>query len=200
MIDELKGIVDKKTLNHALIFVGGIGFRINMSINSLTSLPKKGNEAHIFTYLHVREDIMDLYGFINQREKNTFHLLISISGIGPKLAITILSGIDSVKLKDRVISGDVAALMSVPGVGSKTAKRIIVELKEKFIKSEDYHLGFDDGNGDYTQLFNDLLHSLISLGYKQNHAKDVCLAIEKKGEMEGQLEVVIKKALKLLVS
>ena len=145
-----------------------------MSINGLESLPSNGNEVHILTHLHVREDILDLYGFTDSKERNTFSLLISISGIGPKLALTILSGIDPSELKDRIINGDVAALTSVPGVGPKTAKRIIIELKEKFIKSDDSSLGFDEEIGQKSELFKDVINALVLLGYKQNHAKKAC--------------------------
>ena len=139
MIDQLKGTVQEKTHTHAVIIVNGVGYKVMMSINGLESLSKDGSDVHVLTYLHVREDMMDLYGFADRKERNTFHLLISISGIGPKLALTILSGIDPSKLKDRIIAGDVTALTAVPGVGAKTAKRIIVELKEKFIKTDDFH-------------------------------------------------------------
>ena len=171
-----------------------------MSINGLESLSSIGDEVNILTYLYVREDILDLYGFIDPIERNTFNLLISISGIGPKLALTILSGINPKQLKERVVSGDVAALTSVPGVGSKTAKRIIIELKEKFIKSDDSSLGFDDKNVHSTELFKDVVNALVSLGYKQNYAKEACRDLEEKGQMDGEIEVVIKKALKLLMS
>ena len=200
MINELKGILEKKTLTHAIIFVGGVGYKLKMSINGLESLPSNGNEVHILTHLHVREDILDLYGFTDSKERNTFSLLISISGIGPKLALTILSGIDPTELKDRIINGDVAALTSVPGVGPKTAKRIIIELKEKFIKSDDSSLGFDEEIGQNSELFKDVINALVLLGYKQNHAKKACRDLEENGEMDGQIEVVIKKALKLLMS
>ena len=200
MIDKLKGVLDKKSTTYAVIFVGGVGYKIKMSINGLESLPSIGNKVNILTYLYVREDILDLYGFIDPIERNTFNLLISISGIGPKLALTILSGINPKQLKERVISGDVAALTSVPGVGSKTAKRIIIELKEKFIKSDDSSLGFDDMNVHSSELFKDVVNALVSLGYKQNYAKEACRDLEEKGQMDGEIEVVIKKALKLLMS
>jgi len=200
MINELKGILEKKSLTHAIIFVGGVGYKLKMSINGLESLPSNGNEVHILTHLHVREDILDLYGFTDSKERNTFSLLISISGIGPKLALTILSGIDPSDLKDRIINGDVAALTSVPGVGPKTAKRIIIELKETFIKSDDSSLGFDEEIGQKSELFKDVINALVLLGYKQNHAKKACRDLKEKGEMDGQIEVVIKKALKLLMS
>ena len=200
MIDKLKGVLDKKSTTYAVIFVGGVGYKLKMSINGLESLPNIGDEVNILTYLYVREDILDLYGFIDPIERNTFNLLISISGIGPKLALTILSGINPKQLKERVISGDVAALTSIPGVGSKTAKRIIIELKEKFIKSDDSSLGFDDKNVQSTELFKDVVNALVSLGYKQNYAKEACRDLEEKGQMDGEIEVVIKKALKLLMS
>ena len=127
-------------------------------------------------------------------------MLITISGIGPKLALTILSGINPKQLKERVISGDLAALTSVPGVGSKTAKRIIIELKEKFIKSDDTSLGFDEMKVHGSELFNDVINALVSLGFKQKSAKEACNNLEEKGQMDGEIEVVIKKALKLLMS
>ncbi len=200
MIDQLKGIVEQKTLKYAVLFVKGVGYKLTMSINGLESLPPKGKEAHVLTYLHVREDILNLYGFADEKERNVFHLLISISGIGPKLALTILSGIEPSRLKDRVIAGDVVALTTVPGVGTKTAKRIIVELKEKFIKTSDDSLGFEEGEGSGSQLFRDVVNALTSLGYKSNHAKNACKELEKKGELSGELESVIKKALKQLMS
>jgi Holliday junction DNA helicase RuvA len=200
MIDQLHGLVEKKTATHAVIFVNGIGYKVMMSINGLESLPAKGGDAIVLTYLHVREDILNLYGFVDEKERNVFHLLTSISGIGPKLALTILSGIEPSRLKDRVIAGDVVALTSVPGVGPKTAKRIIVELKEKFIKTDDDSLGFDEGEGLGTQIFRDVVIALTSLGYKPNHAKKACSELEKNGELTGELESVIKKALKQLMS
>ena len=200
MIDQLKGTVQEKTHTHAVIIVNGVGYKVMMSINGLESLSKDGSDVHVLTYLHVREDMMDLYGFADRKERNTFHLLISISGIGPKLALTILSGIDPLKLKDRIVAGDVTALTAIPGVGAKTAKRIIVELKEKFIKTNDSSLGFDDGDGQHSQLFTDAVNALISLGYKSNHAKKACTELEQTSELKGELESVIKKALKQLMA
>lgn len=200
MIDQLHGLVEKKTPTHAIIFVNGIGYKVMMSINGLESLPGKGQDTVVLTYLHVREDMLDLYGFKDERERNTFHLLISISGIGPKLALTILSGIEPSQLRDRVVAGDVASLTMVPGVGPKTAKRIIIELKEKFIQTDDESLGFEEGDISDSHLFNDVVNALISLGYKQNQAKNACKELEKNGELSGELESVIKKALKQLMS
>ena len=200
MIDQIKGLIIHKSLSHVVLMAGNIGFRINMSINGIESIQGKDKEIKLLTYLHVREDILDLYGFIDLDERETFHLLISISGIGPKLALTILSGIEPKKLKSRIIDGDVEALTRIPGVGGKTAKRIIVELKEKFIKSNEKSLGFDDLNNKNSKIYTDVINALTSLGYKKNQVQKVCSELENKGDLDGDLEVVIKKALSLLIS
>ncbi|MEC8915792.1 MAG: Holliday junction branch migration protein RuvA [Candidatus Neomarinimicrobiota bacterium] len=200
MIENIKGIVEKKTPAYVVMNANGIGIKISMSINGLEAVPPKGNDAIILTYLHVREDMLDLYGFATERERHTFMQLINISGIGPKLALTILSGINPDKLKDRVVAGDVASLTSVPGVGAKTAKRIIVELKEKFVKMDEDSLGFEEEDTVESILFRDALNALISLGYKSRYARKVLQDLDKNGELRGELESVIKKALSQLVS
>tara|TARA_Y100000590_G_scaffold414186_1_gene510848 strand:+ start:5565 stop:6170 length:606 start_codon:yes stop_codon:yes gene_type:complete len=201
MIENIKGLIEKKTSAFVVMDVNGIGIKILMSINGLEALPPKGNDALILTYLHVREDMLDLYGFVTERERHTFMQLINISGIGPKLALTILSGINPDKLKDRIVAGDVASLTSVPGVGAKTAKRIIIELKEKFIKIDDEDsLGFKDELIGESILFRDTLNALTSLGYKSRYARKVLDDLDNNGELRGELESVIKKALSQLVS
>ena len=114
--------------------------------------------------------------------------------------MTILSGIQPSKLKNRVINGDVAALTSVQGVGNKTAKRIIIELKEKFTKSDDSSIGINDLDISDTKIFKDVVNALESLGYKKTHAINACKKLQKNDELNGELESVIKKALKLLMS
>ena len=199
MINSLKGKVITKHTAHIVMSVGAVGFKINMSLNGIKALPSNDKEIQLFTYLHVREDLLDLYGFPDLNEKKSFILLTSINGIGPKLALTILSGIQSEKLKERVINGDISALTSVPGVGLKTAKRIIIELKEKFIKSNETSLGFDEFDDSESQIFKDTVNALVSLGYKKNHASNVCKDLQKNNELDGELELIIKKALKLLI-
>ena len=139
------------------------------------------------------------YGFHTAKERETFLQLIGIRGIGPKLALTILSGIIPDKLRDRVIAGDVAALTAVPGVGAKTAKRIIVELKEKFTKTYEDSLGFEERDETISGLYRDALNALTALGYKQQQSNQALEQVEKSGELEGELEAVIKKALKHLM-
>ncbi len=200
MIDQIRGKISKKYLSHLVLLAGNIGYRINMSTNSIQSMPKTGEEITILTHLHVREDLLDLYGFIDVEEKNTFHLLISISGVGPKLALTILSGVEPKDLKLSIINGDIKALTRIPGVGMKTAKRMIVELKEKFVGNQDSSIEFMDYDKSQSAIFEDAVNALVLLGYKKNHVEGVCVELEKKGDLGSDLELVIKKALKLLTS
>ena len=199
MIERVKGLIEKKGSNSVILAVNGIGLEVNMSINALESLPPIGKEIQILTFLNVREDLLELYGFVSRLERQTFLLLISISGIGPKLALTILSGISTDNLKDSIIAGDVPSLTRIAGVGSKTAKRIIIELKEKFITIGRDQLGIAEEK-QISSLFRDVVNALVALGYKENHAKNICSELEKDGLMQGRLEKVIKLALGRLMS
>tara|TARA_B100001250_G_scaffold391323_1_gene392068 strand:- start:492 stop:1082 length:591 start_codon:yes stop_codon:yes gene_type:complete len=195
MIDHIKGVIDRKDISSAVISINGIGYKVIMSINSLEKLPELNNEVQLLAYLHVREDVLDLYGFINEDERDIFHLLLSINGIGPKLAITILSGIKPIQLQTCIIEADVTRLTKIPGVGSKTAKRMILELKEKFEVSDKSGLKFIDSDGS-SQLIEDVVSSLVALGYKIENAKKICKKLQQKGELVGELETIIKKALR----
>ena len=143
MIYQLSGSLISRHKDFVVIKVGGFGIKVASTANTINAL-KLNKEIQLYTYLHVREDALDLYGFYSTIERDIFLLLIGISGIGPKLGVTILSGILPDELKEKVITGDIGALTSIPGVGAKTAKRIIIELKDKFIKIEDENLGFND--------------------------------------------------------
>ena len=199
MIDQIHGMILKKTPNYAVLETGGVGLKVLSTINTLEAMPAKGKKTLLLTYLHVRDDVLDLYGFQTSRERETFLQLIGISGIGPKLALTILSGISPDKLRNRVIAGDVAAMTAVPGVGVKTAKRIIVELKEKFTKADNDSLGFEELDQTMSGLYWDALNALTALGYKQKHSNQALDKIKQSGELKGELESVIKQALQHLM-
>lgn len=199
MIDQIHGMILKKTPNYAVLETGGVGLKVLSTINTLEAMPAKGKKTLLLTYLHVRDDVLDLYGFQTSRERETFLQLIGISGIGPKLALTILSGISPDKLRNRVIEGDVAAMTAVPGVGAKTAKRIIVELKEKFTKADNDSLGFEELDQTVSGLYRDALNALTALGYKHKHSNQALDKIKQSGELKGELESVIKKALQHLM-
>ena len=199
MIDQIHGMILKKTPNYAVLEAGGVGLKVLSTINTLEAMPAKGKKTLLLTYLHVRDDVLDLYGFQTSRERETFLQLIGISGIGPKLALTILSGISPDKLRNRVIEGDVAAMTAIPGVGAKTAKRIIVELKEKFTKADNDSLGFEELDQTVSGLYRDALNALTSLGYKHKHSNQALDKIKQSGELKGELESIIKKALQHLM-
>jgi len=199
MIDQIHGMILKKTPNYAVLETGGVGLKVLSTINTLEAMPAKGKKTLLLTYLHVRDDVLDLYGFQTSKERETFLQLIGISGIGPKLALTILSGISPDKLRNRVIEGDVAAMTAVPGVGAKTAKRIIVELKEKFTKADNDSLGFEELDQTIAGLYRDALNALTALGYKQKYSNQALDKIKQSGELKGELESVIKKALQHLM-
>ena len=196
MIYQVSGNLIAKHKDFVVIEVSGIGYAIKSTTNTINTI-KLEQKILLHTYLHVREDALDLYGFHSTLEREVFLLLIGISGIGPKLAITILSGILPDELKDKIISGDIASLTSIPGVGAKTAKRIIVELKDKFTKIEEGSLGFSDKLN--SKLYDDTLNALLSLGYSSQQSKQVLDHIANgKDDNKRNIETIIKAALKRL--
>ena len=196
MIYQVSGNLIAKHKDFVVIEVSGIGFKITSTTNTINTI-KLEQKILLHTYLHVREDALDLYGFHSTLEREVFLLLIGISGIGPKLAITILSGVLPDELKDKIISGDIASLTSIPGVGAKTAKRIIVELKDKFTKIEEGSLGFSDKLN--SKLYDDALNALLSLGYSSQQSKQVLDHIANgKDDNKQNIETIIKTALKRL--
>ena len=196
MIYQVSGNPIAKHKDFVVIEISGIGYKIKSTTNTINTI-KLEQKILLHTYLHVREDALDLYGFHSTLEREVFLLLIGISGIGPKLAITILSGILPDELKDKIISGDIASLTSIPGVGAKTAKRIIVELKDKFTKIEEGSLGFSDKLN--SKLYDDALNALLSLGYSSQQSKQVLDHIANgKDDNKKNIETIIKTALKRL--
>ena len=144
--------------------------------------------------MHVREDILDLYGFYSEEERDIFIKLINVSGIGPRSAITILSGATPKDFKNRIISEDVKSLTVIPGIGPKTAKRIILELKEKFI-GEDVDISNLLGAEQTNDEIKDVVQALLSLGYKRGQINEALKKLKENDTLEGSLEEIIKKAL-----
>jgi Holliday junction DNA helicase RuvA len=131
MIAFVTGTVASRAADHCVLVVGGVGLKLLMSTQSLASLPSEGDEITVFTHLHVREDELTLFGFENEAEKSAFELLIGVSGVGPKVAMSVLSVLSASDLAAAMAREDVALVTSVPGVGKKTAQRIIIELGDK---------------------------------------------------------------------
>jgi Holliday junction DNA helicase RuvA len=173
MIHFLEGKIEVKEPNLLVLNVNNLGFECTITLYTYEKLPPKGSLCRIHTYMHVREDILQLYGFIEPKERKMFDKLISLSGIGPKQAINILSGIRYDQMMEYIIQGDVAAVKRAPGVGDKTARRIILELKDKI---SDEEVTFIAGASAHTKLSNhikDAVLALESLGYKKTHVQSI---------------------------
>jgi len=198
MIDFISGKIVGKNPTFSVVDVNGIGYSINTSLYTYEKLPEVGENVTIKTYLHVREDILQLYGFSEEKERNIFLGLISVSGIGPKQAQTILSGIPINDLALAISEGNIDRLTSISGVGKKTAQRLVVELKEKFktlglIKDTDEA---EDKIYQMTSLEQEALMALVSLGYRRQTA-EIAIAKIRKTEKLLSVEELIKKVLQV---
>ena len=165
MIVQITGILKSKNINELIIEANGIGYLCNISMNTFNQLPQLEESMTILTFLHIMENKHTLYGFIDNDERQLFNLLISVSGIGPKIAIQLLSKTDNKQMSNMIISGDVKMLSSLPGIGPKTAQRLIVELKDKFTITDYDSIPIDDSLSKNQQ---DAYNALLTLGYKSN--------------------------------
>ena len=198
MIDSIKGTLVKKNPTSVIIDIGGIRLGIPITLATFEKIPDPNHAVELLTYLHVREDIMELYGFYDDHERNVFMQLNSISGIGPRSAMNILSGTNPIEFKKKIIDSDVASLTSIPGIGTKTAKRIIVELKDKFTDQDTgSDLDFLLESSDKDKM-DDVTKVLISLGYKPGAINQVIKKLVAKDGLDENIEDIIKGALKLL--
>jgi len=198
MYHYLNGKIAEKTPTAVILDVNGIGYEVRVSLSTFSSLPNLGEAVKLFTHFVVREDAQLLYGFATEEEREAFRLLISISGIGPKLAITLLSGVTLQELKRAIQEKNIPVLTAISGIGQKTAERVMIELKDKIGKAEistGQELIHDASVSD--QMVEDSVSALVSLGYTKQKAKD---AIQKTLKaMLGKkpsVEEIIRAALK----
>jgi len=199
MIAMVRGILAYKSIDHVIIDVGGVGYRLFIPLSTFYSLPEAG-EINLFTHTHVREDALLLYGFLSLEEKNLFGILIGISGIGPKLAINILSHIPVVDLKRAIATGDINRLSGLPGIGKKTAERLVLELKDKVGSTDglEQSTGVNPASGASAgETINDVISALVNLGYKENQARKVLENMELAPGLS--MEETLKGALKVLI-
>ena len=193
MIHSLRGKVKSKSATEVVVDVSGVAFYVVLSVPTADNLPKVGEEVEIRTYLNVREDAMELYGFGDEEELTLFKMLIGISKIGPKVAMGILSGTNPGEFKKRIVAGDVVALTALPGIGPKTAKRIIVELKDKFVVTGDDDMMTLDGK--VPDQFADALATLTALGFHRSDGFRVLSNMQRKDQLSGNVEDIVKIAL-----
>lgn len=170
MIAQLSGTLAYKTPQYVVIDVGGVGYRVFVSLTSFAALPEVGTPLTMLTHTHLREDQLTLFGFTTNEEKQIFQKLIAISGVGPKMALTILSGIPAVELAQAISGQNTSRLQSIPGVGKKTAERITVELKDKLLNLMP-HISPDGTGAKPHRFYDDVLSALINLGYQRAQAE-----------------------------
>jgi len=192
MISYLKGKLVNKSPTEIIIEVNNVGYRVGISLATFERLSNVGKDIKIFTHTYVREDALKLYGFTTKEERQIFLLLIDVKGIGPKLALTILSGVSPNRLKAAIVNEDLGLLTTIAGVGKKTAQRLIVEIKEPLsaILPEEGILGKED----YV-LRNEAVNALVTLGYKRNQSMKAVDRVLPGLAKDATLEELIKKSL-----
>ncbi len=196
MIAYLNGKLVDKAPTEATIDVGGVGYKVNIPLSTFDRLGKKDSSVKILTYLYVREDVQRLYGFASTEEKNLFKLLISVSGIGPKLALTVLSSLSSRELKSAILNEKTGILTSISGVGNKVAGRIIIELREKMAIAPLSEIELA-GVSRSDSLINDAVLALVSLGYKQSTARETIRKTVQRLKGDITLEELTREALRV---
>jgi Holliday junction DNA helicase RuvA len=192
MIGRISGTLAHKAPGEITVDVGGVGYQIFIPLSVFYRLPDLGEKVSLHIHTHLREDALQLFGFLEPEEKQVFLLLNSVAGIGPKLAVTVLSGIPADDLARALKNGDHARLVSIPGVGKKLAERMIVELRDKVISLPAQEVSLGDGS----QLMRDAVSALVNLGYRRPEAENSVREIAKKEG--GTLADVLKEALRRL--
>jgi Holliday junction DNA helicase RuvA len=189
MIAHIRGRLVQKSPTAAVIETGGMGFHILIPVSTFEALGETNEEVFLLTHLHVREDVLQLFGFATQDERDLFLLLVSVNGVGPKLAIGILSGIKTENFRQAVREENAAVLNKIPGVGKKTAERLVVELKDK--------IGSSIPSATMPSLGpiqDEAVRALVSLGYKRTHAEEAIQRILRQ-ESGLSLEALLRKTL-----
>ena len=189
MIAHLRGKLMQKDPARVIVDVNGIGYEVYVPLTTFTALPETGSDVSIDIHTHVREDVIALYGFSTRRERMIFEKLMTISGIGPKLAVTILSGGSVEELVGAIKRSDLARLTAIPGVGKKTAERIILELKDKFQDFTDAAMK--------SGVEADVMSALENLGFSRGIA-DAALKRAIDGDRDPAFDLLFKRALQIL--
>ena len=195
MIAHLRGRLFAKQPGQAIVEAAGVGYDVTISVPTFTALPAEGAEVSLFIHTHVREDTLALYGFLDRNEKRLFERLITVSGVGPKLAVTILSGLNPERTVAAIRAQDHATLTRIPGVGKKLAERLVVELKEKL---EDLAVA-PVAQKALAPAAEDVLSALVNLGYQRPGAqKAIETAIDKDKTAADSVDALFRAALKVI--
>lgn len=200
MIAYLSGKLLEKQANTAIVDVGGVGYEVLIPLTTFYELGDVGSDVQLRIYTHVREDAIQLFGFKTLRERDLYLKLISVQGIGPKSGIAMLSGMSADEIKTAIRSNDLARLTSIPGVGQKTAERLVIELRDKVGESSDAGAALDPASRaslPADAVFEDALSALVNLGYQKNAAEK---ALNKAAEEGTEISVqkLLRKSLQIL--
>ena len=188
MIAHLRGKLIARHPNEVIVETSGVGYDVTISVPTFSELPALGSEVSLHIHTHVREDQIALYGFLRPEEKQLFEKLITVSGIGPKLAITILSGMASDEMTGAIRANDIARLTKIPGIGRKTAERMVLELRDKLPPA---------GSGQVqvvpslSAVQEDVLSALINLGYQRPTAEKALGTVEKNGSFDAMFRAAL---------
>lgn len=200
MIGRLRGVIIEKLPPEIVIDINGIGYEVSMPITCFYALPDCGQEAVIFTHLVVRDDAHLLYGFSGKRERRLFRELIKVNGVGPKLALAILSGMSASQFIEATQQGEIESLVKLPGVGKKTAERLVVEMKDRLsdlgeVDGNDVNLPTLMSDSHYLEnsIASEAISALVALGYKPHEAKRIIKKVNRDG-VDSQ--TLIKEALR----
>jgi Holliday junction DNA helicase RuvA len=188
MIAHLRGKLIARHPNQVIVDAVGVGYDVTISVPTFSELPPAGGEVALHIHTHVREDQIALYGFLRPEEKHLFEKLISVSGIGPKLAITILSGMPTDEMTSAIRGNDVARLTKIPGIGRKTAERMVLELRDKLppIGSDQVHV-----MPSLSAIQEDVLSALMNLGYQRASAEKAISSVEKNGSFDAMFRAAL---------
>lgn len=198
MIAHLSGKILSKQPNRVVIEAGGVGYDVTIPISSFYDLGEEGAVASLHIYTHVREDLISLFGFRTRIEKQIFEKLISVSGIGPKLGIAILSGISSDELILAIQQSDLVKLTRIPGVGKKTAERVALELRDKLTPFAVQPVAREEGAGELAQIKRDVLSALVNLGYPSVLADKAVREVLREARQTHTFETVLRDSLQFL--
>ena len=200
MIALISGKIVYKGISHVIVDVQGVGYRVFIPLTTFYELPEAGQIITLHVHTNVKQDAINLFGFYTVQERDLFQLMISVSGIGPKMSMNILSGISAQELLRAISGGNVGKLVNIPGVGKKMAERLILELKEKVIKKMmiDKMPAADDQHQVREIIIEDVLSALVNLGYKSNVARDALDKAMHSSEEELGMDKLLKKTLKIL--
>jgi Holliday junction DNA helicase RuvA len=200
MIALLSGKIAYKGISHLVVETQGVGYRVFIPLTTFYELPEAGQTITLHIHTSVKEDAIHLFGFYTREERELFQMMISVSGIGPKVAMNILSGISSAELLEAISGGHLAKLITIPGIGRKMAERLILELKDKAIKkmAADRIPATDAKRKLSESIREDVLSALVNLGYKANAARDAVDKVARDTQEEPAMDQLLKKALKIL--